>query len=513
MIRLFAPDPAWQRLLTQEGVAFAVGLPDDATAVLVLNRRPAWFEAGEIRRFMERGGGLLSEWDSASELLDLTVTPTRVRVILPDDSLFFRCVGPVSVAGHAVRVAGAAIGSLDGKAGAIAARQIGAGAAVVLPFALAASLTHSGATPREFRSPGPRQPYETVSRTDGGEVRRLVANCLRWLLFRRGLPYIHPPYTPFPRGAFGFRIDSDTCSSAGLRRAHSVVESAGARPTWFVNTGVHYDDLCWFGDLARAGRDIQLHCHQHRVFMDERRDYVNLQTGLEFMRKAGISVRGAAAPYGDWNVGLARAYASLGIDYSSEFSCAFDDLPFRPLLDGVESPVLQIPVHPICTGSLAQARATMEEMTEYFTEYIRLQRARNEPCFLYEHPDAITRRGDLLSQVVREGISIFDGAQMTMTEYAVWWRRRLAAANTLRVRIEDDLITVRSELPLIVEMEARWALVEPAITSLRYDRLNWQDVTAPGDARYGTSSGHATIRMKASALARQLRKSLQERRA
>lgn len=511
MIRLLVRNALWQRLLEQEGVAVSFGLPEDDTAVLILNRRPVRSEVSAIRRFVERGGGLLTEWNAARQQLGLIAAPTRVHAILPDDSLFFRLVGRVDIAGPVFQLPGAAIGRLGKRAGAIAARQIGAGTAVVLPFDPAAALAQSRSTPKEFCSPSSRQPYETVSRTDGGELRRLVANCLRWLLFRRGLPYIHLPYTPYPGGAFGFRIDGDTCSSADSRRADSVVENAGVRPTWFVNTSAHSGDLHWFGELARTGRDVQLHCHRHRVFASEKLNCANIQTARELMRRAGVNVSANVAPYGDWNVGLARALASLGVDYSSEFSCAYDDLPHRPLVDGVQSPVLQIPVHPICTGSLAQAEATADEMFLYFSEYMRLQRARREPCFLYDHPEAMARRGDLIDSVLREGMATFDGAQMTMTEYAVWWRNRLAAVAKLRVRCRDGLLSVHSELPLIVEMDAKWALVEPTATDVRWERLDWTDMNIEGRARYGTSGGHFGARAKASALARRLRKALQER--
>lgn len=511
MIRLYASDEFWQRLLGQEGVAFDTGLPGDDTAVLILNRSPASDEADLVRRFAERGGGLLSDAESASDLLRLKTTVDRARTILPDGSPLFRHVGPVDVIGPVFRIEDAKHGRLGAHDGAILTLQIDAGTAVILPFDPAAALADRQTAARAFRSPGPRHAHETVSWAGRGEVRRLVANCLRRLLFERSLPYVHLPYTPSPGGVFGFRIDTDASSPDGLRRAASVVDRAGVRATWFVNTGTHLGDLDWFSKLARDGHDIQLHCHKHRVFRDERRNLANTRTGFELMRQHRIAVTGTAAPYGNWNEGLARVFAGLGLSYSSEFTCGYDDLPFRPLIDGAESAVLQVPVHPICTGSLSQARVTNDAMVDYYRQYVSLQHAREEPCFLYDHPEAIARREEVSTSVIGGGLGTYAGAQITMTEYATWWNARRAALSQLRVACRDGRLTAHGRASFVVELEDRLALAEPSKTSVRLAQLQWQDASATIPAGWGVRTACDTARGRISSLAQLLRKSLQER--
>ena len=47
---------------------------------------------------------------------------------------------------------------------------------------------------------------------------------------------------------------------------------------------------------------------------------------------------------------------------------------------------LQIPVHPICTGSLHRYQATESDFTAYFKSYMDTQYGLQQPLMLYHHP-------------------------------------------------------------------------------------------------------------------------------
>src|SRR5690606_24650264 len=91
---------------------------------------------------------------------------------------------------------------------------------------------------------------------------------------------------------------------------------------------------------------------------------------------------GFCAPYGIWNKALSRALAEMDFEYSSEFTFAYDGFPIQ--ID--KNLPLQIPIHPICPGSLNRHRQTESEINTYFDFIINNKLSRFEPVLLYHHP-------------------------------------------------------------------------------------------------------------------------------
>jgi hypothetical protein len=313
-------------------------------------------------------------------------------------------------------------------------------------------------------------------------------------------------------GVFGFRVDTDFGPRQDLEAVARLADRVGMTFSWYVNVGAHAAHLDLFADLARRGHDIQLHCQRHTVYPDYARNLENFSNGKAAMAVAGITPVGIVAPFGEWNPNLNRALAELGFEYSSEFCLAYDDLPFRPVVGGRPGKVLQVPVHPICLGRLVAARAGAEQMLAYFRSVIDLQVARQEPCFLYDHPERIAQFSDVLADVLLYGKERC-GSVTTLTEFARWWQRRERFDWTARV--SDSGLEVQAGptvdgLSIVVEDAGRYSTLAAGPASYSRAALNWQPTPEPArfDPR-NLAARRLSPRLRASSFLRRVRKTLQ----
>ncbi|MDO9028075.1 MAG: hypothetical protein Q7U68_04350, partial [Candidatus Roizmanbacteria bacterium] len=145
----------------------------------------------------------------------------------------------------------------------------------------------------------------------------------------------------------------------------------------------------------------------------------------------GIDPRGFAAPFGKWNASLAQAIRDLGFSYSSEFSYDYDNLPSPSFVYHGLPGTLQIPVHPICIGSLRRQGFTSIEMTGYFIDEIEKKLKMREPIVLYHHPTH--ENLDVVENIFRK-IKDLNIPTMKMCEYADWWKKRAAVQISLEAQ-------------------------------------------------------------------------------
>lgn len=362
------------------------------------------------------------------------------------------------------------------------------GEIMVIPLNTFLTLRHRGYQTKKFYTEHGRCPDETVARVDRGGIRRLISACLRMFLNQKNLPYIHLSYVPAGRkSVFGFRVDTDYTPNKIIEKCLHIPESFGMSWTWFIMTsGVIPEKASLFATLL-SKQDVQLHCHHHVVYPDIKRNVANYYNGLKKMQLMNLqSPSGVAAPYGEWNRAIATAFAKLGFTYSSEFCYAYDDLPSRPVIDGKHNPVLQVPVHPLSIGRLIAADMNEDAMIEYYKNVIDLQAARNEPCFLYDHPMTIIRFPRVIKAVVEYGLQRCEH-WMTMTQFAEWWTKRERAKYCCRIS-EDSLeiyVTESNpELELVVEFNEFRARVPFVSGKYSLAALNWTPVekkTCPAD--------------------------------
>lgn len=520
MIGLWGKDPYWQEVLRQEGTSYAVNAAEqlDRISVLILDAAPGKKDAPLVARYAESGGSLLACAGHAGEMWpELNPRRARIRYIAPDGSAVFRNVGLADIETTGWLCSRANAGTTDRGEKALFVGRVGNCSCVLLPFDLPSVLSRFDARPRQFVADSPVFPTETVSSAGRGEVRRLVANCLRFLLARQGLPYVHLSYVPGAGPSiFGYRVDTDFGPRSALETTAELAGRVGMKFSWYVNVRAHGGHLDLFRELARAGHDVQLHCYRHAVYPDYERNRANLARGKAEMEQAGLHVTGAVAPYGEWNPGLERAMAELGFLYSSEFGFAGDDLPSRPLIAGVRSRVLQVPVHPVSIGRLLAAHARVEQIERYYLNYVNRQAARAAPCLLYDHPERIAQSNEVLTRVLDHGVKRC-GGWTTLTAYADWWRQR----ETLRFGIcaDETAVEVVTEAPcdahaLVVELGARVARIRLDNCKVRYGALEWSPAPEPvGFDRRWLKARRMGLTTRTREWLRRVRKDLQAGRA
>lgn len=479
MIGLLGADPSWRQLARQEGIEPAVeALDHPGIRVLVVDRRPDKAECRAIDRLLSRGAGVLTDAEFGGALMpDLHCSPARVRYIVPERSPLFTGVGIVDLEIRGWRIRGAAHGRLNNLQGAVLATEHLGGRVVVLPFRVSDVLSDARSAVRVFESEAPKPVYERVARVNRGEVRRLVAGCWRWLLSGQGLGYVHQSYVPAGSAScFGFRVDTDFGLKANILKTIDLARQTGLRMSWFLNTRAHVPEL---GELLDAGlreQDVQLHCYDHRVFPDLESNRANLDQGRAMLERCGVQPVGVAAPYGDWNSAWQRALEEVGFLYGSDFGISYDDLPFRPIIDGRESGVLQVPCHPMSPGRLRSCRAGSREMVDYFARHVELCVLRHEPALFYGHPGPVSELAGALTKVIEVGLQRA-GCGTTYTEYARWWLERertrpsvLSSTGQVEVRAPS----AGESQALVIELPGRRA--ELPLRSGRYslDELDWQ---------------------------------------
>ncbi|MBN2465489.1 hypothetical protein JXD38_07695 [candidate division WOR-3 bacterium] len=482
---------------------------------MVLNQEPEGTAAQQVWQHIQSGAGLLATGGNAvAAWFKLKPMHRRVRWVAPEgDSPLFRNLGIIDAETRGTILSGANSGVTDSGAKAIVAAPVGSGFCIILPFEVSSVLGVTGSAPRQFYADTPRLPYDTVARTSRGDVRRLVGNSFRLLFAHQGLPYVHLSSVPGrDRSAFAFRVDTDFGPRKNLEAVARLGERVGMKFSWFVNVGAHKAHLDLFAGLVRQGHDIQLHCLRHTVYPDYKRNLDNFRAAKETMGEAGIVPCGVVAPFGEWSPNLNRAFEELGFEYSSEFCSAYDDLPFRPVVRGRLSRVLQVPVHPVCIGRLVAARASEKQIAAYFRKVVDLQVARQEPCILYDHPERIAQFEDLLADVLTYGKERC-GSTTTMTSYARWWRRRerfiwdaSVSGKVLKVTAEQE----DRDLSVVAEQDGRYVLLPVRAGEHLLSDLNWQLLPepVPFDQRV-LQSRKSSVLLQARSLNRRVRKNLQ----
>ena len=191
------------------------------------------------------------------------------------------------------------------------------------------------------------------------------------------------------------------------------------------------------------------------------------------MNSIGISPRGYTAPFGEWTPSISQAIRDNYFLYSSEFSYDYDNLPSRVYTYSSVYDLLQIPVHPICIGSLRRQGFTSEMMIEYFLTLIDNKYKTQEPISLYHHP--IHENWEVVEEIFKK-IKALNIPTMAMGDYAGWWNKRnLSRIN--RESCEDVCVRV-----INTELKEKFIPVE---NKEQIDINNWKynkiDISIPND--------------------------------
>lgn len=348
----------------------------------------------------------------------------------------------------------------------------GEGTAVVLPGGLSAAVLNNQIRRRQFSSVSRFLPTERVARCSKHTVREIIQCSLEFLFSERDLPFVS--LYPFPDGEpslFNLRIDTDFAEPEHISHLYDLCREHDISATWFVETGSVKGRLKQFAEMEN--QETGLHCFQHQLFGDYRESEADIKQGKSLLTKEQITATGYAAPFGEWNPHLAKAVENTGFHYSSEFGLDYDDYPFYPWLGDRFSSVLQVPVHPISSARLTNARHSEEEMKSYYAAVMEINLAHRFPLFFYDHP--FSANLDILNWLIK-WIKENQIPAVTLGAYAEWWQNR--SNINWSAEYSNEVLSVRGDrknngIWLSVKDSQGRESVAPMSDEISLDELNW----------------------------------------
>lgn len=251
--------------------------------------------------------------------------------------------------------------------------------------------------------------------------RTVVTNCIK----NQSTPFIHASLYPTGyKNIFTFRVDSDGYTKESFTAVKNTSEEHDIPLTWFIDVSTH--DMKAVESLKEHGHDIEPHCFYHFLHQKKAKSQKDYQKAIKALRDIGIQTNGIAAPYGHWNENIDVLYEELGIDFASDFSCSYESIPHFPISNNRISKTLQIPIHPVCFGTLMEAGFNHKEIRNYFHTYISHCYETELPINLYGHPlGRMDKHIDIFSDLLSKINSYTDIWCPTYTELNNWWRKRV----------------------------------------------------------------------------------------
>lgn len=431
-IGLRSENYGWERILKQEGCShFYLSLPqlNDFPIIII----PALKDKQDKEAILEHvsdGKVAILEPRAYREMFKARFKKRKVKYLVPEENSCLQHLGLTDIFCEFYELKSENINYLD-RTFKISIESYGNGYIILLPFDLNSVLMNSDSKRKRFYAEGNELPSELVSKVSKGKIRQLVVRILKYAHDLIDIPFVRRWYYPADyKNAFLFRLDTDYCSKEDAMTVYKLCSDYQIKATWFLDT-VSPERL----KEVYAGFELQeigLHCFRHKVFPDYQSNYDNLKLGLDELNKVGIHSHGFAAPFGSWNINLAKAIEDLGFDYSSEFSLDYDDLPFYPIFDNDYSPVLQIPIHPISIGRLLRSHYSEKEMKAYYKMVLANEFSLHQPALFYYHPH---RQKNEVIEYIFSLIDKDSTWQPSFIEYAKWWQQRWKKTHT--IRLED----------------------------------------------------------------------------
>jgi len=424
-IGIVADSLVWEEVFRQEGVPFTLadlsaGSIQDICSMLVVNRTLSNSERNVVEAYLRGGGAVLGYTQHLLNVAGTAGTKEKLDYLVGDhDDIFssFQLLdlglyGVVPREANVLRTQANQFGAFAGG--------FGGGHAVILPFDVEEVLSDIRVASKSFYSTRDRLPSERVSLVGKGEARQLLRRAFEYLHHVRNLPYAHLWYFPYgKRNLFAFRIDSDGALQRDIDELYNLATNHLISMTWFLDVKSHEP---WLKHFARmVNQEIGVHCYEHTTFSTYDDNLKNMTRAVKEIEATGLTPEGFAAPFGMWNEELGKAIGQLGFQYSSEFSNAYDTLPLLPHTRGTRYHTLQVPVHPICPGSLMRVGYSSAHMKEYYWRVMNTKLSHAEPLFFYHHPSH--RHLDVV-EFIFQSMRQQNIDNVSLGEYARWWKKR-----------------------------------------------------------------------------------------
>ncbi|MBO6524496.1 MAG: DUF2334 domain-containing protein [Balneolaceae bacterium] len=323
-----------------------------------------------------------------------------------------------------------------------------------------------------------KHPDELVSRVSKKELVDLITSLLKELHFQQGLPFVNKWTSPKEHPVFAFRIDSDFGDKESVKSLHKIGKTNQVPMTWFLHVQAHEDWLNLFHEFE--GQEIALHGYEHGTSTSYEQVFNNIEKGLQLLKDVGFSPEGFCVPYGIWNKTLAEVLQKFNFKYSSEFTVGYDGIPFYPIHNNAGSNTLQIPIHPICTGSLNRKNASFQEMKEYFAKVLEGKLNRYENVVFYHHP---LQPGTEIWNDIFSKVNDLKLTKLSLNEYASFWKKRLYTQYSVSIDTENNALSFSGELGNLLLQ------VSSSHTSFELVQANGDnEVKSSGEFKYHTQT-------------------------
>ncbi|GAB5408758.1 MAG: hypothetical protein BalsKO_11230 [Balneolaceae bacterium] len=321
-------------------------------------------------------------------------------------------------------------------------------------------------------------PDELVSNVSKGTLIDLVLCVLKELHFQQRLPFVCKWTSPKEQPVFTFRVDSDYGDQKSVTKLQEVGNEHEVPITWFLHTEAHEDWLSLFKGFKDS--EIALHGYEHGSSSSYEHVFNNIERGLQLLKDVRFNPKGFCAPYGIWNDALAEVLQKFEFEYTSEFSFGYDSNPLPSVHKNKELDSLQIPTHPICTGSLNRKKATVKEMKDYFLGVMDNKLARYQPIIFYHHP---LQPGTALWNDVFNKVNELKLTKLSFSEYAEFWKQRLKSGFEASINPETkELVFKGTPENLLIQISQNHIAFE--LIKANED----QEIKSCGEFNYHTTS-------------------------
>ena len=235
-------------------------------------------------------------------------------------------------------------------------------------------------------------------------------------------------YPSGKRSLFSCRIDADEWDEAVCDPFFRKLKPYSRGVSVFFSAANYSGSPNTIRDCAAAGAEVLSHGYYHYTYRSARQNRLNLAKASEFLNGLGIFSRGFAAPHGRWNQGLQKVLEDLGYLYSSDFSYDYDSFPSYPFSRDGFSRVLQIPIHPVCSGVCLEASRsgfTHQILLPYFKDVFLRKYYAGLPVIFYDHPTAwAVENFKLIEKWFDLAKEFSDVWICPMGDFATWWSQR-----------------------------------------------------------------------------------------
>lgn len=419
-IGIFELTLPWQTILNQIGAPYTIVSKDidissHIFSIIIINRPVSSKELEGIKGYINNGGAIIDEGYCIDKLSDGKIEKKKINYIVPNNLPFKQVSNIIDLYSEVLAFSKA---QYLGKT--LFIDNYGEGIVSFLGLRIDTLLFDTRSKRKEFYGTLPRFPNEEVSSVSKGEITRLIFFLIRYLHISRNLPFVHKWFFPGQaENVFIFRIDSDFGNKNQIKQWYDIGKSCDIKYTWFLHVSAHTGWLNAFSEFK--DHEIAIHAYDHFASDNYSIYKQDIQKASNLLKKNGFPCSGYASPYGVWNKAVNTACEDLGFSYSSEFSYVYDSLPINPAVNNKKSTVLQIPIHPICIGSLLNAKADEKGMVEYFTNEFRRQMAMHNPLIFYDH---VTHgHPDVLREMFKY-IQTLNIPSLTFAEFSKWWSKR-----------------------------------------------------------------------------------------